>query len=237
MKIIRCIDIETTSTSDPPDAAICEIGWCDVAMEPSGDGRWAPVIRADRANALVVNPRMPITPEARAVHHMSDADAATGADLRDVLPEVMDGADFFAAHSSAYEKKFLADLLGDKPWMCTLKAARRVWPEAPAHSLQVLRYWRNLPAENVGSPHRAGPDSYVGAMILVDLINSGASVRDMIAWEKVPSLLPGLIRFGKHKGTPWRDLPSDYLDWIANKSDMDEDAKFTAAHWLREMAA
>jgi len=50
-------------------------------------------------------------------------------------------------------------------------------------------------------------------------------------------LLPGPIRFGKHKGTPWRDLPPDYLDWIVNKSDMDEDAKFTAAHWLKEMVA
>lgn len=236
MKIIRCIDVETTSTNEPPDAAICEIGWCDVAMEAGSDGGWAPVIRADMAHATVVNPGMSITPEARAVHHLSDADVTAGAPLREVLPQVIEGADFFAAHSSAYEKKFLADLLGNKPWICTLKAARRVWPDAPAHSLQVLRYWRDLPPV-AGAPHRAGPDSYVGAMILVDLINSGASVRDMIAWEKVPSLLPGAVSFGKHKGTQWRDLPSDYLDWIANKSDMDEDAKFTASHWLREMVA
>lgn len=236
MKIIRCIDVETTSTNEPPDSAICEIGWCDVAMEPSDDGRWTPVVRADRAQAMVINPGIPITPEARAVHHLSDADVSSGASLRDVLPQMIDGADFFAAHSSAYEKKFLADLLGDKPWICTLKAARRVWPDAPAHSLQVLRYWRDLPTVS-GAPHRAGPDSYVGALILVDLINSGASVRDMIAWEKVPSLLPGAVRFGKHKGTAWRELPSDYLDWIVNKSDMDEDAKFTASHWLREMVA
>lgn len=236
MKIIRCVDVETTSTTEPPDSAICEIGWCDVAMEPSDDGRWMPVVRADMAQAIIINPGMPITPEARAVHHISDAEVSGGAALRDVLPQVIDGADFFAAHSSAYEKKFLADLLGDKPWICTLKAARRVWPDAPAHSLQVLRYWRDLPTVS-GAPHRAGPDSYVGALILVDLINSGASVRDMIAWEKVPSLLPGAVRFGKHKGTAWRDLPSDYLDWIVNKSDMDEDAKFTAAHWLREMVA
>lgn len=237
MKIIRCIDIETTSTKDPPDAAICEVGWVDVVMEER-DGGWWPTLKGVKAGfSLIVNAGMPIDAEARAVHHISDADVRAGVALSDAIPHLTEGADFYAAHSAAYEKKFLAGLLGDRPWICTLKAARRVWPNAPAHGLQVLRYWRNLEAGNAWPPHRAGPDAFLGGLLLVDLIKSGASVRDMVAWERLPSLLPGAIRFGKHKGVAWKDAPSDYLEWIVNKSDMDEDAKFTAAHWLKEVVA
>ena len=27
------------------------------------------------------------------------------------------------------------------------------------------------------------------------------------------------IPFGKHKGTPWKDIPEDYIGWIIEKSD------------------
>lgn len=231
MKIIRCIDVETTSVKDPPESAVCEIGWQDVVMEQRGE-EWRPGL-GDHGQELVA-PGMAIEPEARAVHHISDADVAGKPSLLDIRPRVLKGVDFFAAHNSAYERKYL-DFVA--PWLCTLKASRRVWPDAPAHGLQVLRYWRGLADGNMKPAHRAGPDAYIGALILIDLIQSGASVRDMVAWEQQPSLLPGAIRLGKHRGTAWRDLPADYLDWIANKSDMDADAKFTAAHWLREMAS
>ena len=28
------------------------------------------------------------------------------------------------------------------------------------------------------------------------------------------------------------DLPADYLEWVRDKSDLKEDVKFSAAHWL-----
>jgi uncharacterized protein (DUF3820 family) len=57
---------------------------------------------------------------------------------------------------------------------------------------------------------------------------------DMIRVTKEPSLLPGPIRFGKHKGAGWLEVPRDYLWWIVSKSDMDADTKFTARHWLEK---
>ncbi len=43
--------------------------------------------------------------------------------------------------------------------------AMHVWPDAPRHSNQVLRYWRNLVLDNALAmlPHRAGPDAWVTA--------------------------------------------------------------------------
>ena len=54
-----------------------------------------------------------------------------------------------------------------------------------------------------------------------------ASVDDLIMWSQQPVLLPRVC-FGKHKGLVWSELPIDYLDWIVEKSDLNEDVKFTA---------
>ena len=40
------------------------------------------------------------------------------------------------------------------------------------------------------------------------------------------------MTFGKHKGQRYDAAPRDYLEWIVNKSDMDEDTKFSAKYWL-----
>jgi exodeoxyribonuclease X len=58
----------------------------------------------------------------------------------------------------------------------------------------------------------------------------------MIEWTAGPSLLPR-ITFGKHRGANWSDVPFDYLEWLAFKSDMDADTKFTAKHWIQQRGA
>ncbi|WP_080654917.1 hypothetical protein [Bradyrhizobium japonicum] len=83
-------------------------------------------------------------------------------------------------------------------------------------------------------PHRAAPDAYVTAFILAAAIRTGVSIDDMVTWSNQPSLLPGAINFGKHRGTPWSDCDPDYLRWIMKQPDMDEDKKFTAKYWLEK---
>ena len=53
-----------------------------------------------------------------------------------------------------------------------------------------------------------------------------ASVDDPIMWSQQPVLLPRVC-FGKHKGLAWSELPIDYLDWIVEKSDLNEDVTTT----------
>jgi hypothetical protein len=48
-------------------------------------------------------------------------------------------------------------------------------------------------------------------------------------------LLPGAIKFGKHRGTKWTDIPPDYLKWICRQEDMDADVRFTARHHLQAL--
>lgn len=212
--IIRCIDFETTGIPTEADKhAIVEIGWCDL-------GTSAP-------RNLLCNPGRTIPPEAKAVHHITDemVKYATG----DV--SVLDGADIYVAHNADYERQFYRT---DKPFICTYKVALRYWPEAPSHGLQFLRYYLDLDVSPalVEPPHRAAPDAYLCSVLMAQIMSrEGASLDEMTRWSSGPALLPR-ITFGKHKGSRWEDVPSDYLEWLAFKSDMDRDIKANAKHHL-----
>ncbi len=227
--LIRVIDFETSGLPTEEDPhAICEIGFTEVL-----DGKVA-----GTTFAMLVNPGRPMPCEAQAVHHISDADLTGAAPITDGLQMLMRGPpDFFAAHNADHEIAFFAG--GDVIWIDTWKVALRLWPDAPSHSQQVLRYHLDLGCDrDRASPaHRAGPDSYVCAMLLQRILQDGrASLEQMVKWSKGAPLLHR-VTFGKHKGMLWDDLPTDYLRWIADKSDMDAGTKANARHRLKLRAA
>lgn len=238
--LIRSIDFETTGeppkTEEDPPAAVIEIGWTDVTIERHG-----PML--SEPNSMLVKPDgVPISVEARAIHHISEEDIADAPPITTGFLRLTAGGSgrierpsFFCAHNADFERAFFGG--GEIPFICTYKVALRVWPDAPSHSLQVLRYWLDLDLDQAaGLPaHRAGPDAYVGAALMARILSEpGAPDLDtMVRWSKGPALLPR-INFGKHKGEKWSDLPSDYLRWIVDKSDLDRDAKANARHWLKQ---
>lgn len=227
--LLRVIDFETTGM--PPEAAVCEVGWCDLVIFPDGHATVAVPI------GMLVNPNRPMPPEARAIHHISDADLAGCPPIvTGFMALTKDGPDVFVAHNAKFEQEFFTG--GETPWICTMKVARRIWPECPSHTNQCLRYWLGIEVDDALAmpPHRAAPDAYVTAFILLAAIRHGTSIDDMIAWSSAPSLLPR-VNFGKHRGQAWSELPGDYLHWLVTKSDMDEDTKFTARHWLKNKQA
>lgn len=226
---LRVIDFETTGNT--AQDAVCEIGYCDVFPAETG-------ATVSETHQFFTNPNRPMPPEARAVHHISDAALKGARPISDGFMVLMGGdegqpPDIFVAHSAEFERMFFSG--GSVPWICTLKVARRVWPDCPSHSNQCLRYWLelDLASDRAMPPHRAGPDAYVTARIL-SLALKEMTVDDMIRVTKEPSLIPGAIRFGKHKGAGWLEVPRDYLWWIVSKSDMDADTKFTARYWLEK---
>jgi exodeoxyribonuclease X len=218
--LIRVIDLETTGLE--ADDEIIEIGAVDLNIY-TGD-------ICDRASQIV-RPRKPIPPLACAVHHITDDDVVSAPSWADVGPQVFDGDQnivAFAAHKASFETGFItADLIGGKSFICTLKAALRLWPEAPGHSNQALRYWLKLPVDRQRAipAHRALPDAYVTAHILREMLNR-ASVDQLVLWSQQPALLIN-VGFGKHKGMKWTDVPDDYLGWIVSKGDFDEDVMHT----------
>jgi exodeoxyribonuclease X len=188
----------------------------------------------------LVRPPLPIPPGASAVHHLTDADVEDAPALKEVLPFYMDadgaaGVDVFVAHKWSFEAQWIGDHLQGRPSICTYKGALCVWPDAPGHSNQALRYWlrpEGLDPTFAIPSHRALPDAYVTAFLLRELLRA-ATIEDLLAWTHEPALLPR-VTFGRYRGCGWDEVPADYLNWIVEKSEMGEDVKFTAEHHRRE---
>lgn len=214
---------------DPDGAGVCEVGICDMRIANAGE------ISIEAPRSILCNPGKPIKPEARAVHHIRDSEIMFTRPAAEVLESVLsDKPDYVAAHNAKFEQAFITTPI---PWICSYKVALRLWPDSPSHALQVLRYWLpiDVPDEAAAAPaHRAGPDAYMGALLLAKAIeHGGATIEDMVRWSAGPPLLHK-VSFGKHRGSLWKDLPRDYLEWIFFKSDMDSDTKANARYRLKE---
>lgn len=132
-------------------------------------------------------------------------------------------------------------------YICTLKLARYIYPEFEAHNLQYLRYRLGLEFDREINPHDAMSDVYVLEKLFYHLkdklwealektqeepVNTELLFKKMIEITRAPSLLYRCV-FWKHAGKLWSEVPRDYLEWIAYKSDMsDEDVMYTARHYL-----
>jgi exodeoxyribonuclease X len=224
-QIVRVIDLETTGNA-PPAHGVVEIGWQDVAL--GADGRWE--LYGDGGQRLV-NPGRAIPPVTMAVHHIRDEDVADAPWWHDCARPILDPWPrriALAAHRADFEQGFCTPALTrNADWICTWKCALRLWPDSPAFSNQILRYWRKpagLEHERGLPAHRAFPDAYVTAHHLRDMLNE-ASVAQLIEWSRTPGLLPR-VRFGPDRGKDWREIGHEAL--MGFLTDRDPDVRFTA---------
>ena len=91
----------------------------------------------------------------------------------------------------------------------------------------MLRYLRRPEGlvHELGLPvHRAGPDAYVTAHHLRDMLNE-VSVEQLLAWSREPGL-PPRVPAGPMRGRPWSQLDDDALRAFAG--DRDIDVRFSA---------
>ena len=222
-EFIRVIDLETGGNG--PDE-VCEIGWQDVRQ--GVDGIW----RIDgEGGALLVNPGRPMSPDTLAVHHILDSQVAGAPFWKAIAPTVLrpkGGAVALAAHRAAFEQRYCrSGLTGGASWICTWKCALRLWPDLPRFSNQMLRYLRRpqgLVHERGLPAHRAGPDAYVTAHHLRDMLNE-VSVEQLLAWSTEPGLLPR-VPSGPMRGRRWSELSDEALRTFTSERDID--ARFTA---------
>ena len=226
--LIRVIDLETTGNSFS-DGGVVELGWQDVSVDATG--AWT---LQDGPRTMLINPARPISPATSAIHHIIDEDVADAPLWHRAAPEVLQpggGCVALAAHRSAFEQRWCTPALSGKArWICTYKCALRLFPDAPTHSNQGLRYWRrpggldralSLPA------HRAGPDAYVTAHHLRDMLNL-AGLEQLLAWSAEPALLVR-VPFGPFRGRSWADLEDSALERIiGGDSGGNQDMLFTA---------
>ena len=224
---LRVIDLETTGDSFT-NGGVVEVGWQDLAA--GADGSWA---LSGTPGALLVNPGCAISAVTSAVHHIVDEDVAGAPHWDDLAPPVLrpEGVLALAAHRAAFEKRWcLPRLSGGARWICTWKCALRLWPDAPTHSNQGLRYWRRPDGldRDTGLPaHRAGPDAYVTAHHLRDML-ARASVEQLLAWSEQPALLVR-VPHGALRGRRWDALDDAQLEQVlGGQWGQNQDMLFTA---------
>lgn len=238
---IRIIDLESTGF-EPPEHAVCEIGWCDVHADVADPTTGLLQWRVTGGGNELVNPGRPIPPETSAIHHIVDEDVADAPTWEVAAAAILRPSPVapiaFAAHSAKMERQWCTDdLTGGVPWICTYKAALRLWRDAPAHSNQTLRYWRRptgLDRAEAAVSHRAYPDAYVTAFHLRDLLTL-APLDDLIRWTNEPALQVR-CHIGKWRGHLWSEVDLGFLEWIAVR-DFDDDVLFTARHEIARRAA
>jgi exodeoxyribonuclease X len=230
--LFTVVDLETAGLEPP--ASIIEIGVTRLYFDT--DTKAAEIIGPF---SRLFKPSAPLAPENIAVHHLTDAMLAGFEECSDdILAEIVqeERPQFLVAAQADFERKWILDahagrdLSGKAPrWICTVKAASRLFPDAESHSNQATRYrlGLDLPEHLAMPPHRAGPDSYVTAHILGRFLVS-TRVRDLVAWTLEPRLITKLP-FGKYRGLTWIEVPEDYLDWLLKQNEMDPDVK----HWAR----
>ncbi|OJF89608.1 hypothetical protein AX761_24355 [Rhizobium sp. 58] len=228
MKIARIIDYETTGTQDDEAAEVIEFGRYDVDLET------LEIVNPWRSFA---KPAGAIPAATKAVHHITEGDVAFAPPARDLWPRFFVGCgadDILVAHNAKFEKHFTPNA-SEYVWVDTYKVARVVWPDAPTHSNQGLRYWLEIELDDelAVPPHRALPDAYVTAHIFLRLLQE-KTVAEMVTISQYPALLRKITFGKKAKGQTYEEAPLDYLEWIRDGSDLDEDTKFSAKYWIQK---
>jgi exodeoxyribonuclease X len=230
MTRIRVVDFETNGTAPP--AEVIEVGICDVVIV---DAVGVGTIQAPLSRLCGVS--TPVTCETRAVHHITPVDlVGLPPFVADEFWEqaIADGVTAIAAHHADFEGKWLGTPRAGIELICTYKGALRVFPEAPAHGNQTLRYWFEeqghsaIPVDLASPAHRAGPDAFVTAHLLGHLLSSGrATLAELVAWTAEPAVTPR-CSIGKWRGRRWEEVDAGFLSWMLRQPDMDRDLKWNA---------
>ena len=222
----RVFDTETTGL-DPDADMVVEVACVDVFR---GRAIWA--------YESLVNPGRPIPPEASAIHHITDADVLMAPSITETMNSLTNGVCIPVAHNASFDSAMLSQYI-EGPWLCTRRLSAHLWPEAPSHSNQVLRYWLELdcPAAKGMPAHRAMSDAYVTGALLVRALAEiqergiADTVEGLLEYASGP-ILQTKIKFGKHFGKLWHELPIDYLLWMS-RNEWDEETTYTLNNELR----
>lgn len=216
------VDTETTGLHADKGDRIVEFGYAHL-----NGGR--------EFDSFLVNPGIPIPCVVSAIHHLTDEDVAGEASWQESMngiPHLFTPETVFVAHNALFDYSFMP-CLANRRWLCTKRLAKHLFPDAPGHSNQVLRYFFGGAKLDLGgiAPHRALADCIVTRFVFEKLIakylelGHEDSQDALIAFAAKPFVVKN-IPFGKYKGQPIAGVPRDYISWCLNTmTDLDRDLR------------
>ena len=156
----------------------------------------------------LIDPENPIAAAATATHGIRASDVEDSPTLAEYLHEVLpvnpwgQGQEpfYFIAHNAPFDNRWLRDFIDcEYTLVDSLKLARKFYPDAESHKLQVLRVELDLPFE-FGDAHSADGDVQVLVHFMQRMVkDTGKTLEELcvIAQEKAP--LPTKIGFGMYR--------------------------------------
>ncbi|MBS0620926.1 MAG: DUF3820 family protein [Verrucomicrobia bacterium] len=175
----------------------------------------------NRTFVQLINPGVPIPPEASAIHHITNEMVASAPSFKSVAEEFVAFCPphtvLIAHNNDAFDKLFLESEFhrADVPFpsfrfIDTLKWARKYRNDLPRHTLQSLREVYGFPANQA---HRALDDVIVLHQVFSSMIDdlSIETVIELLARPQVLNRMP----FGKHQGKALSEIPKSYVAWLA----------------------
>lgn len=218
--VFVCLDVESTGL-DPEHDRVIEIAAIAFTMD-SVIGEYE----------SLVDPSREIPMASQAIHNISDAMVQGQPKIADVLPKLLPLTQdrIIVGHGIQFDidiltkeaaRAGLACSLASQEFIDTLRLAR-LYGESPSNSLDVLRQHFNIQAEGA---HRAMGDVVVNIQVFCKLcsrFNTTEQIKLVLSRPIQMKTMP----LGKHKGRPFKELPSDYLYW-AVKQDFDKDLSFS----------
>jgi len=215
-------DCETTGVS--PSDRMVEVAW--LLMDEDFK-------ILDEGHSLI-NPERPIPAGASAVHGitMKDVESAPTADeyFYDVLGNKLGSLDaIFTAHNAPFDMRYIGPYLPDStPEMCTLRLARKLYPDVDNHKLGTLVYALELDVDK-SRFHSADGDMIILMSLLGKMTEDfGYTLWDLFEAANTPIQMTKMT-FGKHKGVPLKDLPPSYVTWLLKLDNLDPDLRASLA--------
>lgn len=221
-----CIDCETTGL-DPQQDRIIEVAvMCFDAHT------------IYEQMETLVNPECPIPETSIAIHHITPDMVQDKPTIDQVLSDIlkMIGNHIIIGHGVGFDIDILAIAAERHSIPCTLRQNRfldtlrmaRLYGGCPVNSLEHLRKHFNIPLEGA---HRAMSDVIVNREVFKHLAKRYKTTEQLFEALSRPILMTNMP-LGKHKGRPLKEIPLQYLQWVANK-DFDQDLLFSVRNELK----
>ena len=182
----------------------------------------------DRTFHSLINPLCPIPPQASAIHKITDEmvqEAPSFAKVGTQFTNFCSGEVVLIAHNNdAFDKPFLEYEfrrneveLPEWTYIDSLKFARKYRPDLPRHSLQHLREYHGIEANNA---HRALDDVLILYQVFCELVDdlSMEMIIELMSQKQVLRQMP----FGKHRGKALKDIPPGYVRWLNENGALDK---------------
>lgn len=206
------LDTETTGLNDPEpvETAFQEVFFdskFDLLAGECGWQRW--------------KPSKPIELGALATHHILDEELENSTLSSEF--ELPEGVAYIIGHNVDYD--WCAIGKPDVKRICTQAIARHLWPELDSHSQSALIYHlrRQEARSMLKHAHSALVDVQNCFVLLKEILVKSPAILDIESLYQYSEScrIPTHMPFGKYKGWPISNVPSDYVSWYLRQADTD----------------